>query len=107
MSISEKFNKLIQEREKIEYIADWENEPVIKDMIKLFTNDMQETITFLDTECTEEQFSWLSEIFDDIAQKSQSKEFIAALRRTAKKFPQTVNEYNLLYFIDSAAKLIK
>lgn len=107
MSISNEFDKLIKEREAIEYIADWEHEPVIQKMVKLFTSDMQETIKFLDHDCTEEQFSWLSEIFDDITKVAQSKEFIAALRRVAKKFPNAVNKYNLIYFIDAAEELLE
>ena len=33
----------------------------------------EETITFLDKECSEEQFIWMSEIFDEIAERTKSK----------------------------------
>ena len=58
-------------------------------MIKIFTSDMNETIKFIENECTAEQFSWLSEIFDDIARTSKSKAFVEALRHTAEKYPET------------------
>lgn len=107
MSIASEYNRLLDERKKIEDIDDWDNTPVIKEMIKLFTSNMNETIEFIETECTAEQFSWLSEIFDDIARASNSKAFIKALRCTAKKYPQTTKKYNIEYFIDCAEEQIQ
>lgn len=48
-------------------------------MIKLLTYNINETIEFIETECTPEQFSWLSEIFSDIARASNSKAFLKSL----------------------------
>ena len=104
MNISEEFNALILRRKSIEGDVDYENEQIIQDAIQLMIKDITATISFLDNDCTEEQFVWLSEIFDEIAERSNSSEFITALRRVAKRFPEAVRKYNIEYFIDSAAE---
>ena len=79
---------------------------VIMKMIKLMTEDMTKTIDFLDHECTGDQFAWLSEIFEEIAEASQSHEFIAALRRAAKRYPEETKQFNIISFIDDAETYI-
>ena len=106
MKIKDEYAKLVAQRENIEHIVDWENEPVIKATIQLFTANLQETIDFLDNDCTADQFSWMSEVFDDISEKLQSWEFIDALRRTAAKFPEETREYNVLSFIETAEGML-
>ena len=106
MSISEEFNALILRRKSIEGDVDYENDQIIQDAIQLMTRDITATIDFLDNDCTEEQFVWFSEIFDEVAEKSKSDEFIASLRRIAERYPEAVKKYNIDYFIDSAAEYI-
>jgi hypothetical protein len=106
MSISEELNSLILQRKSIEGDVDYENNQVIQDEIQLMIKDINATVSFLENDCTEEQFIWLSEVFDEIAERSKSSEFIAAIRRAAKRFPQAVATYNINYFIDSAAEYI-
>ena len=40
MLISTEYNKLLEKRKKIGDIVDWDNIPVIQEMIKLFTCDI-------------------------------------------------------------------
>jgi len=107
MSISEEFSTLILRRKSIEGDVDYENDKIIKDIIQLMTRDISATIEFLDNDCTEEQFVWFSEIFDEVAEKSRSNEFIAAIRRVAERYPEAVEKYNILYFIESAAEYVE
>jgi hypothetical protein len=107
MSIGEEFSTLILRRKSIEGDIDYENDQIIQDVIQLMTRDITATINFLDNDCTEEQFVWFSEIFDEVAEKSKSSEFIAALRRTAERYPEAVEKYNIRYFIDSAAEYVE
>jgi len=88
MKIKDEYTKLVARREKIEEIVDWNNEPVIDATIALFTTNLQETIDFLDNDCSADQFSWMSEVFDKISEKLQSWDFIDVLRRTAAKYPE-------------------
>ncbi len=107
MLIGEKYAALIAEREKIDGDIDYDSNPVIKEMIDLLAKDVDATVSFLDNECSETQFIWMSEIFDEIAEQTRSKDFIEALHRVAKKYPEAVEKYNLEYFIDSAKEYIE
>lgn len=73
-----------------------------KKLISLITENINKSIEFLDNDCTADQFSWLSEVFDEIAEITQSHAFIDALRRLAVKYPEETKEYNILSFIESA-----
>ncbi|MBR7016241.1 MAG: hypothetical protein IKI12_07335 [Lachnospiraceae bacterium] len=107
MRIGEKYETLIAEREKFEGDIDYDSNPVIKEMVELLTDDVNATVSFLDTECSESQFIWMSEIFDEIAERIKDREFIKALRRVAGKYPEAVEKYNIDYLIDSAEEYIE
>ena len=73
-----------------------------EEMVQIFSADISNTILFLDNECTEDEFSWLSEVFEQIAERTKSREFIECLRRVAQKYPDETKKYNIDEFIDSA-----
>ncbi len=52
----------------------WEKE------IKQFTIDLSTSIRFIEEACTDEELYWLGEIFDDLMEKTRSKEFLDCLR---------------------------
>ena len=75
----EKFKELIDVRihkseEDYYYVTLWEKE------VTTFSENIAEGIDFIKTECTDEEFYWLSEVFEEIAERTQSKEFIQILR---------------------------
>lgn len=49
-------------------------------LTEVLSENVSETISFFNTECTDEEFFWLSEVFTDIAEKTQSKALIQAMR---------------------------
>ena len=55
----------------------WEEET------KILTSDMAQTIDFIINECTDDEFAWMSEIFEDIAHESPSVDFVNALKERA------------------------
>lgn len=93
MSIKEEFARIIRQLAVDENAKFHENEdyfetsPLIQAEIELFTRNLEETIAYLDNECTEYEFEWLSEVFEEISLKLDSMEFIDALMRTAQRFP--------------------
>ncbi len=105
MKIKDKYPKIIKLRETEEELP-WDDMKSIKATIQLFTTNLQETIDFLDNDCTADQFSWMSEVFDEISEKLQSWEFIDALRRTAAKYPEETRKYNVLSFIETAEGML-
>lgn len=64
-----------------------------KEEIEILSRNIEDAISFLETECTADEFSWLSEVFDDVAEKTQSRAFVDCLYRVAKKFPEECKTY--------------
>ena len=52
---------------------------------KILSRDMTQTINFIENECDDEIFCWVGEVFEDVAEITQSKEFVAAIKRRAEK----------------------
>ncbi len=61
------------------YVLDlWKKE------IKLFSENIVATIDFVLSECSDKQLYYMSEVFEEIAQKTQSHEFLHALEERVK-----------------------
>ncbi|MCY9546788.1 hypothetical protein [Lysinibacillus xylanilyticus] len=73
------------------------NDPAIENywnQLVLEFNAEKDTIHFLDT-CTEEEASWISSIFDDLAHVFQSKEYADCLKRLDKKYPNLLIAHDI------------
>ena len=105
MSISEEYKVIVQRLElerknHLDEVPDYEDiSQAIKPEIALFTRSLHETVQFLDSECTADQLSWMSEVFEEISAKLQSWEFIDALKRAADRFPEECKKYSIRDFI--------
>ena len=99
------FRKIIRKRASIDDEWYTEVKKCWQEMTTIFSADINKTILFLDV-CTADEFSWLSEIFEDIATNTRSKEFVVALRKTAEKYPQETQQYNIIDFIESAECIV-
>ena len=53
--------------------------------IEILSRNMSETIFFIENECSDEIFCWIGEIFDDVVEITQSKEFLEAIKKRASK----------------------
>ena len=106
MSIKDEYPEIIKQRIKDDGLDDtpdyWETSPTIKCEIELFTRNLQETIDFLDNDCTAEQLVWLSEVFEEISAKLQSWDFIDALHRCADGYTEECKVYNIRECIEYA-----
>lgn len=108
MSLKDEYVKIInlreeEDRKHLSEIPDyWEKSPAINAEIELFTKNLQETIGFLDNDCTADQLSWMSEVFEEISAKLQSWDFIDALGRCADKYPEECKVYNIRECIEYA-----
>ena len=105
MSIAEEYKKIVRQLElerknHLDEVPNYEDVSLaIKPEIALFTRNLQETIQFLDNDCTADQLSWMVEVFEEISAKLQSWEFIDALKRAADRFPKACEEYSIRDFI--------
>ena len=53
--------------------------------IEILTRDISQTINFIENECDDDTFCWIGEVFDEVADRTQSKEFVDAIKRRAAK----------------------
>ncbi len=90
------FDKILFERKRIadELHDNWDYglEQYHEKILAIITGDLQEGISFLETEATADEIYWISEVFEDIAAKTHSQEFIAALHRIHDKMPEEVKK---------------
>ena len=52
---------------------------------KILSRDMAQTINFIENECDDETFCWIGEVFEDVAEITQSKEFVTVIKRRVEK----------------------
>ena len=103
-----KFRNILNERKRIaeEMQDSWDNgiKKCHDELIRILTEDIKSTVEFLEKECTADEFSWLSEIFIEIIDVTQSQDFIKVLYELSEKYPEETEDYNILYFIETAEK---
>lgn len=73
-----------------------------KEVLAIISESLDDTVNFIENDCTPNEFSWLSEIYNKIIDIFPSQKIITALRKTASKYPDEVEKYNLNYCIDEA-----
>ena len=75
---------------------DFGTEKCWKEMTAILSEDIVATLHYFENECTDEEFYWLGAVFEDVAEKTQSKELIQGLRnRLTKVTPETFCQQNL------------
>lgn len=97
--IKEKIAEVIKERIRIceETQDNWGDgiEQCWKKYVEIITTDIEKGTAYFLHECTDEEFYWLAEAFEEIAEKAQSKDLIIAWRsRLATVTPGNYNKQN-------------
>ena len=98
----DEIKKAIQKRASVNDEWDYGVEQSWKVVLDIISKDMDKTISFFENDCTGDEFAWLSEIFDEIIDIFPEQKIIDILRKTAKKYPEEVEKYNIEYFINEA-----
>ena len=74
---------------------DFGTEKCWEEMTAILSEDIIATLHYFENECTDEELYWLGAVFEDVAEKTQSKELIQVLRnRLAKVIPETYCQQN-------------
>lgn len=94
-------DEIIIERKKKHMEDDYGIRECWNKMIDILSQDVYETIVYLEG-CSEDHIYYVSEVFEDISEKLQSKEYIDCLRKLDKKFP----DLHMTKDIDLAEELI-
>ena len=98
----EKLRKAIANRASTDDEWDYGVQQSWKEVLAIISESLDDTVNFIENDCTPNEFSWLSEIYNKIIDIFPSKRIVIALRKTAIKYPDEVEKYNLNYCIDEA-----
>jgi len=98
---AETIREIIAERAQTNDEREFGVERCWKKLTDALLEDLPWTIGFLDNECTADELSWISEVFEELILKSQSQELIACLRRAIAKYPEEDLRFNLTLNLDS------
>lgn len=104
-----KFDEIMVERFRImketqdnDYIG---IEMCCSDTIKLIQADLSGFITFLKTECSSQDFLFITEWFDEFVEQIKSQELIDAFRETMEaRFPEETKKYHIDEDLEEALK---
>jgi len=106
MKIQE-FRKVIKEREACHEEWTFGIEQCWKREIELLIEDVPSTIAFLRNDCTAEEFSWISEILEDIVEIVPCKELIMEYKSLMEKFPEECSKYNIAECIQQTEAMLE
>lgn len=105
-----KFKEIMRERCRIaaECRDEWSFgiEKCWSQEIEILSEDVNATISFLQNECTAEEFSWISEIIDNLAERTRSRELVQAYKNLDDKFPEECRESNILESVKFAENVL-
>ncbi len=76
----QKLRKVIAQYISLDNNDDFATEKCWEEMTEMLSEDITDTISFFESECTIEEFYWLSSIFEDIIAETQSKTLISIWR---------------------------
>ncbi|MDO4458874.1 MAG: hypothetical protein Q4C42_02155 [Clostridia bacterium] len=93
------FREIIARREYVEKIShgEWAEgiEECWKREIEVLSEDIPGTIAFFKSECTAAEYSWVSEVIDDLAAQTQSRELVESYKSVMTKYPEECEIYNI------------
>lgn len=60
-----------------------------EEMTDILSANIHDTILFINNDCTDEELYWLGSVFEDVAEKTQSNDFIKTLRDRLARVSQS------------------
>jgi hypothetical protein len=101
-----RFKEIIARLNSIDLNDDFTHEKCWKEEIEVLREDVNGTIEYLNSECTEDEFTWISEIIEDLIDATKSKELLECYKSLAVKYPEASATYNIDDFIESAEAIL-
>lgn len=91
----QQWRALLVRRAAIDDETYWAVEEEWKEMTAFLLQDPDSTIRFLRTECTADDISWISEVFDGLVADTQSLTLVQALQKAINHYPEADKHYAL------------
>lgn len=97
-----KLNTIINNRAKTDENDTNALERIWHDEIAVLSEDISGTMDYLINECTAEEYSWISEIIDNLIETTKSRELLECYKKLSEKYPTEYAEYNISFCITEA-----
>lgn len=101
------FRDVIKQREETDNEWDYGIEQCWKKEIDILLEDIPSTIEYLKTECTAEEYSWISEVIDDVVDKNPSRELVECYKSLMTKFHEECDKYNIAGVVEICEDILK
>ena len=85
---------------------DYYEESLWKEEIDAICMDIPAGIRFILSDCSDEEFQWLSEVFDDVMEKTRNVDFLNCIRQRVQMVKDDGRKAELLEDIKSAEEYI-
>lgn len=85
---------------------DYYEESVWKEEIDAICEDLPAAIRFILSGCSDEEIQWLSEVFDDVMEKTRSLDFLNCIRQRVQAVKDDGRRAELLEDIKTAEEYI-
>lgn len=108
-----RFKEIIAEKDAMSWADHEDYERMSKlwrEMIDLAIESddtFKDFLKYMYEEMTESEYSYLSEVSDEISQEKPSYEFIEAYKFLAEKYPEETKRFDILDFIDVAEGFVE
>ncbi len=101
------YPRLVEEQKKVSpELPEWDETPPFVEAIQLLSQNLSDTVKFIENDCTPEQLVWMSVIASSVAKNLKNKDFTDAMRKAATKFSDKIEGYNVIECIDEAEGII-
>ena len=98
----QKFREVIRRRNETHDEYDYGVEMCDKEEIQILAEDIPSTIEYFQNQCMAEEFFWISEIIDDLAEKTKSRELVECYKSLMAKFSEEAKRYHVDFCIECA-----
>ena len=103
----QKFREVLKELNETEIEYDYGIEMCWKEEVEILSEDIPSTVEYLKNECTADEFVWISEIIDDIAEKTKSRELVECYKNLMNKYSEETKEYYIGFCIECAEDFLE
>ena len=76
------------------------------ELTEALTENIDVARKFLLEDCTADEASWVSEVYDDIIYKTQSMKYVDLLRESIERFPEESEKHHMSENLDLAVKMM-
>ena len=80
----ERLQELVEKNKIIHFEDDYSQQDIWNEMIKILSNNLEETIAYLDS-ASKEEIYYISSIYDDLSEILKSKKLIKCIQRNATR----------------------